>query len=148
MTGVKSNKQRRAELKARRKKRSINAARRLKEDLLAFRIAVGPPEGAAPVNALLLAMGSSYATPTFVKRGYYLDVPFVCRDCGKDEVWTATQQKWWYEIAKGGVETNARRCRPCRRRERERAADQKKRTEDGIERKARLKAAGKWRTGL
>ncbi|WLD14561.1 zinc-ribbon domain containing protein [Planctellipticum variicoloris] len=58
-----------------------------------------------------------------VERGYYLDQPFTCVDCGKDEVWTATQQKWWYEVAKGDVFTTARRCRICRRRDRERRTE-------------------------
>ncbi|HEY9601041.1 MAG TPA: zinc-ribbon domain containing protein [Allocoleopsis sp.] len=58
--------------------------------------------------------------PDFVERGYYIDIPFTCKDCGKREVWSASQQKWWYEVAKGGVWTTARRCHPCRQRERER----------------------------
>ncbi|CAN5664018.1 hypothetical protein BH09VER1_BH09VER1_00940 [soil metagenome] len=79
--------------------------------------------GKAMVNAFRLAPNHSYSDPEFLKRGYYLDQPFACRDCGKAEVWTASQQKWWYEIAKGGVFTQPSRCRPCRRRERERSAE-------------------------
>ena len=26
---------------------------------------------------------------------------FDASHCGKEEVWTGTQQKWWYEVAKG-----------------------------------------------
>ena len=96
----------------------------------------------------LLAPDGSRGQPDFVTRGYYLDRPFQCRDCGEQEIWTATQQKWWYEIAKGGVWTDPRRCRPCRRRERERVAEQRRVSEEGKQCKARLKAAGKWRTGL
>lgn len=81
-----------------------------------------PPSlvGRAVVNLALLQPSHSYGEPDFVKRGYYRDEAFTCRDCGKKEIWTATQQKWWYEIAKGDVWTTAIRCRPCRRRERER----------------------------
>ena len=76
--------------------------------------------GHAKVNAALLRPDGSYGFPDYVERGYYLDKLFTCKDCGKQEVWTATQQKWWYETAKGGVWTMATRCRLCRRRERER----------------------------
>jgi len=45
----------------------------------------------------------------------YIDKPFTCVDCDSREVWTAKQQKWWYEIAKGNVNSTAVRCRPCRK---------------------------------
>ena len=48
---------------------------------------------------------------------FYVDRPFVCRDCGESQVWTAKQQKWWYEIAKGHINSVAIRCRPCRKKE-------------------------------
>ena len=38
---------------------------------------------------------------------YYLDVSFTCIDCGKSEIWTAAQQKWWYEEAKGLIDSRA-----------------------------------------
>jgi hypothetical protein len=61
---------------------------------------------------------------------YYRDVEFDCADCGRHEVWTATQQKWWYEVAKGSLYTTAKRCRACRAvvraaKERQREASQK-----------------------
>jgi len=46
---------------------------------------------------------------------YYFDKPFTCVDCNSGEVWTAKQQKWWYEIAKGNINSTAIRCRPCRK---------------------------------
>lgn len=46
---------------------------------------------------------------------FYVDKPFVCRDCGAEEVWTAEQQKWWYEVAKGHIDSTAVRCRTCRK---------------------------------
>ena len=45
---------------------------------------------------------------------FYEDVPFTCVDCGCEEVWTAEQQKWWYETAKGYIFAIAKRCRACR----------------------------------
>lgn len=74
----------------------------------------------APCNASLLAPYNSYGVPAFVERGYYQDTPFACAHCHVDQVWRATQQKWWYEVAKGHVETRAKLCRACRQIERRR----------------------------
>ena len=133
---TKSNKQRAAELKSRRAAREQKRAQRIRDDAYAFRLATRPELGSALVNPELLAADGRYVPPDFVARGYYLDRPFDCRDCGKTELWTATQQKWWYETAKGGVRTRAVRCRPCRRRERERATEHKRASEEGRQRKA------------
>ena len=46
---------------------------------------------------------------------YYVEYPFKCQDCGKDDVWTARDQKWYYEEAKGHIDAKAVRCRPCRK---------------------------------
>jgi len=46
----------------------------------------------------------------------YVDIAFCCRDCGQEEVWTAEQQKWYYEVAKGTLYATAVRCRACRNR--------------------------------
>lgn len=45
---------------------------------------------------------------------YYEDYRFHCVDCGTEQVWTAEQQKWWYEVAKGPIYSRAIRCRSCR----------------------------------
>jgi hypothetical protein len=60
------------------------------------------------------------STPDFVARGFYVDMPFACKACGQAQIWTAAQQKWWYEAAKGDVWTIAVLCRPCRLGERKR----------------------------
>ena len=73
-----------------------------------------------PVNEALLARSNSYGAPDFVRRGSYIDLSFRCVDCGTEEIWIGTQQKWWYEVAKGFVYSSAICCRSCRRRERER----------------------------
>ncbi|QIL82503.1 hypothetical protein G7047_23125 [Diaphorobacter sp. HDW4A] len=53
-------------------------------------------------------------SPTMPHRRY-VDKAFTCIDCGVQQVWTAKQQLWWYEIAKGNPYTAAVRCRPCRK---------------------------------
>ncbi|MEX0717498.1 MAG: zinc-ribbon domain-containing protein [Planctomycetaceae bacterium] len=45
---------------------------------------------------------------------WYEDRTFRCVDCGREEIWTAEQQKWWYETAKGYSFSRAIRCRECR----------------------------------
>ena len=77
-------------------------------------------KGQVLVNAANLHPTNSYSTPDFVARGFYVDMPFACKACGQAQVWTAAQQKWWYESAKGDVWTLAVLCRPCRLRERKR----------------------------
>jgi hypothetical protein len=116
---MKSGKQRRAELDARKKARveKVAAVKRAAEKARSVR------ENADSVRMdhAALAPHNSYGAPEYVAPGgAYRDRPFECRDCGKAEVWTAGQQKWWYEVAKGPVYSEARRCRACRRRERER----------------------------
>jgi len=84
-----------------------------KRDLAKKHVLVNP-ENLRPTN--------SYGTPEFVKRGHYLDLQFNCKSCSSAQVWTETQQKWWYESAKGDVWTIAILCRPCRKREQARRA--------------------------
>lgn len=50
---------------------------------------------------------------------YYEDLTFNCDICGREEVWTAEQQKWWYETAKGAIFSKATRCQACRTAQRE-----------------------------
>lgn len=92
-------------------------------------------EGRVRVNAEALAPFNSYGTPRFVDRGYYSDEPFKCSGCGADQVWTAWQQKWWYEVAKGHVYSHAKLCRPCRRREQARRAEARRVHLEGVARK-------------
>lgn len=46
---------------------------------------------------------------------YYIDRPFICRVCGKREIWKARDQKWYYEEAKGHVDAVAVECHACRK---------------------------------
>ena len=127
---MKSGKQRRVEISAKRKKRA------LKRSAIAKAVELrNTPSRMVPVNEELLAPNNSYGAPAFVTRGYYVDIPFRCADCGKEEVWTGSQQKWWYEIAKGFVYSSAVRCRVCRRKERARRDEAKRVHLEGIARK-------------
>ncbi len=118
---MKSGKQRRAELDA---KRQARADKDVTERVAAERLATeGAVACGVAVNRAVLAPHNSYGEPDFVTKGFYSDRPFECVDCGEPEVWRAGQQKWWYEVAKGDVFTTARRCRGCRRQERVRRSE-------------------------
>ncbi|MCL2716015.1 MAG: zinc-ribbon domain-containing protein [Alphaproteobacteria bacterium] len=66
---------------------------------------------------LLHRHNGSYELPR-----YYVDLRFSCRDCGRSEVWTAEQQKWWYEVCHESIHRKERRCRACRDAHRQRLA--------------------------
>ena len=134
MNVMKSVKQRRGVTKAQRNRRKAEGSRAAKKQERTLR-----PFLTVPVNEELLAPNNSYGAPDFVTRGFYVDRPFRCKDCGKDQLWTATQQKWWYEVAKGFAWSTAIRCRACRRKEQERRANARDVHLEGIARKkARL----------
>jgi len=75
-----------------------------------------PPPGAVLADQGELEHINTYGTLP----NYYINIPFVCRDCGTEEIWTAEQQKWWYEVAKGHIDSTAVRCRPCRQKHKHR----------------------------
>lgn len=51
---------------------------------------------------------------------FYLDRPFICRKCGKREIWKARDQKWYYEEEKGHIDAVAVECHGCRNERQER----------------------------
>ncbi|WP_271105033.1 zinc-ribbon domain-containing protein [Pseudomonas tohonis] len=106
---MKSNKQRRREIREARERRKAWKAESARRPT-----GQKPPPGSFPVNRANLAPYNSYGDPDFVRRGWYEDVHFKCRDCGIEQTWTAAQQKWWYEDCKGQVFSTATRCRTCR----------------------------------
>lgn len=128
---MKSNRQRRTEIVQcrARKKLAADAARANEGEVR--RLA-----GKTLVNTCKLRPTNSFGIPDFVTRKFYIDQPFKCKDCGKPEIWTATQQKWWYEVAQGDVWTTAIRCRSCRKKELARKAAARKTHLDGIAKKA------------
>jgi Probable zinc-ribbon domain len=110
---MKSSKQRREEIKARRRARAA-----VLHGMDRYAPLHELPLGAVAADPVQLAHNNTYGLlPQF-----YVDRPFTCRDCGADEVWTGKQQKWWYEVAKGHIHSAAIRCRPCRIEEQERVA--------------------------
>jgi hypothetical protein len=64
-----------------------------------------------------------------------MDKVVACRQCGKEEVWTAGRQKWWYEVAKGSIHSQAVLCRSCRRTKREKSAEARRIHLEGVARK-------------
>jgi hypothetical protein len=113
---IKSNKLKRVELQARReaKRKKRDQARSPKTPGSGAAYDEGLPPGAVVADLKAQVPNNSYSA----KPLYYVDQPFTCRDCGREEVWTATQQKWYYEVAKGSLYGSAVRCRACRRRRR------------------------------
>jgi hypothetical protein len=47
-------------------------------------------------------------------RDFFEDIGFTCRGCDTEQVWTAADQKWWFEVAGGSLYSTAIRCLPCR----------------------------------
>jgi len=89
------------------------------------------PPGAVPADPAQLAHNNTYGRlPRF-----YLDRAIKCRSCGKEEVWPAERQKWWYEVAKGHIHSTAVYCRACRNEDKERKALARKVHLDGLARK-------------
>lgn len=46
---------------------------------------------------------------------FYVDQPFVCRTCGKAEIWMARDQKWYYEESRHHIDARAVECHACRK---------------------------------
>ncbi len=84
------------------------------------------PKGTVAADVKLLAQHNN----AMVLPAFYIDQPFTCRDCGSEEIWTAKQQKWWYEVMLGNVNSFAVRCRSCRRKRRAEKAEQKAHMEE------------------
>jgi len=90
-----------------------------------------PPAGAVMANAAELLHNNPYGRlPRF-----YVDRAISCRECGTEELWTAEDQKWWYEVAKGHMDSTAVRCRACRRKEKARKAEARRVHVEGLARK-------------
>jgi Probable zinc-ribbon domain len=136
---MKSGRQRRAEIMLRRQeKRLANSAKNKYLKGVSAANQYDRPHGCVPVNPASLSPNNSYGIPEFVKRGFYVDLPFNCKHCGAPQIWTAQQQHWWYELAKGDIWTIAILCRPCRIKERARKALVRKVHFEGLLKKSNL----------
>ena len=104
-----SNKQRRKQIMDRRRVRAANEKTRQFE-VRSLNLLPVPLGAVAADTTQLFHNHTRDPLPT-----YYIDRPFTCRECGAQEVWTATQQKWWYEVIKGHINSSAVHCLACRR---------------------------------
>ncbi|HIQ15089.1 MAG TPA: hypothetical protein EYH38_05895 [Leucothrix sp.] len=113
---MKSGKQRRLEIKEKRRKKAKIYAEIDTTDISNM------PSGAIKSNYNNLDHNNIYdLLPKF-----YVDKSYSCKDCGSNEIWTAKQQRWWYETAKGHINSTAVRCRRCRNIIKEQKQEQKK----------------------
>jgi hypothetical protein len=105
---------------SKKRKHLAREAERLRKHAAAGRIVNGIiiPEGAIPANPTQQPTNNSYSPPL-----YYVDQVFTCVDCGVEQTWTASQQKWYYEVAKGSIYGRAVRCRKCRAAQRRMKSD-------------------------
>jgi hypothetical protein len=89
-----SNKLKRAELQAKRETRRKKAVkeRQPKSPSNGSGYDTAIPPGAIAADLTQQVPNNSYAS----KPLFYVDQPFACTDCGREEVWTASQQKWYY----------------------------------------------------
>jgi Probable zinc-ribbon domain len=122
---MKSGRQRREEIGERRRLRARIAKR---TSVAPWREPDRVPMGALPADQAKLAHDRTYGP----RPRFYVDQPFTCTDCGKAEVWTAADQKWWYEEAKGKVATRANRCLACRRKRRLRRSQERRVHVEGV----------------
>jgi Probable zinc-ribbon domain len=102
---MKSGRQRREEIKS---KRAVRAR-------IMKRVDYDPSLFPLPIGTLAADQDRLVHDNTWGPRPrYYVDTTFTCVDCNKSEVWTAAQQKWWYEVAQGKIASRANRCGDCR----------------------------------
>ncbi|BEP37308.1 hypothetical protein GmRootV59_42790 [Variovorax sp. V59] len=107
---MKSNKQRRAEIRARRLERAAHIEAQMRKSNQ-LRASLRSP-GFEPADVGVLERHNNTVGPLPT---YYVDRAFICRECGSEEVWTAKQQKWWHEVVHGSIESCAVHCLACRR---------------------------------
>lgn len=129
---MKSNKQRRKEIKLKRLARAEKLRKELQNTAPPYAMDVE-----RNISGIVLADQSElqHNNTYCALPDYYLDKAFTCIDCGSEEVWTGKQQKWWYEVAKGNINATAVRCRPCRKIKQKIKAEARKVHLEGLERK-------------
>ena len=66
------------------------------------------------------AVPASVAAARRTGRLFYRDSSFRCRDCGAERMWSAEEQRFWFERADGPRQSVAVRCAACRRKLKER----------------------------
>ena len=85
---------------------------------------------------LCLHLQLAYKTRIARCRNSNVDKVVVCRECGeRRSIWPAERQKWWYEVAKGNINTEAVLVRACRHAEKDRKTEARRVHLEGIARK-------------
>ena len=57
---------------------------------------------------------------TVCPRHWYVNAGFICRECGKEFVFTAKEQRFWYEDMHFWIDSLPTRCPACRKEQRTR----------------------------
>ncbi len=57
---------------------------------------------------------------TVCPRHWYVDATFICSDCGREFVFTASEQRFWYEDRRFWIDSLPKHCVECRKAERTR----------------------------
>lgn len=52
-------------------------------------------------------------------RNWYIDARFRCAECGADFLWSAQEQRTWFETYRFWVDSHPRLCRDCRAKRRD-----------------------------
>ena len=54
-------------------------------------------------------------------RHWYVDATFVCRDCTEEFIFSASEQRFWYEDRHFWIDSMPRQCISCRKKQRTRS---------------------------
>ncbi len=79
-----------------------------------------PPMPRGAVRGDVLAQ--QFCTMCHVPKYFYVDEPKRCVQCDSDFVFTAAEQKFWFETLKFNFSSTAIRCRACRKKRRSASA--------------------------
>ncbi|WP_062260919.1 zinc-ribbon domain containing protein [Endozoicomonas arenosclerae] len=101
---MKSGKKRKKEIFAKRRAKQHEVILNPYEDLESL------PEGTIRADHKELSHINTYGSLPY----FYIDKLYICVDCKSEEMWSARDQKWWYEVAKGHIDSRAIRCLSCR----------------------------------
>jgi hypothetical protein len=66
-----------------------------------------------PDNALAANPDAQNHYGGYSAKFYYQDIHYTCAGCRKPEVWTAQQQKHYFEAQKGNIYNEAKWCYKC-----------------------------------
>jgi predicted RNA-binding Zn-ribbon protein involved in translation (DUF1610 family) len=89
----------------------------------------------APANRQKWYVGYAWALDERFPDGFYYDTAYICKDCGEEKIWTAQQQKYWFEEKKGRSDSTAVYCPECREKHRQRKEEARQVSAEGQKRK-------------